>query len=113
MIADGMKNGEILRGPALEQRLVLALDGREPADARRDEHADARRDSSGVIVRPASSIANCDAAIAYWMKMSIFLTSFFSMNAQRVEVLDFARDARRELRRVELGDRRRCRSGRP
>src|SRR4051794_6048859 len=28
----------------------------------------------------ASSIANCDAAIASWMKMSIFLTSFFSMN---------------------------------
>ena len=27
MIADGMKNGEILRGPPLEQRLVLALDG--------------------------------------------------------------------------------------
>ena len=41
MMADGMKNGEILRGPALEQRLVLALDRREPADARRDEHADA------------------------------------------------------------------------
>ena len=30
--------------PALEIRLVLALDGAEAADARGDEHADARRD---------------------------------------------------------------------
>ena len=35
MMADGMKNGETLRGPPFEQRLVLALDGAEPADARR------------------------------------------------------------------------------
>ena len=34
-----------LARPALEQRLVLALDGGEPADARRDEDADARRRS--------------------------------------------------------------------
>ena len=35
---------------------------------------------SGVIGSFASSIANCEAAIAYWMKTSIFLTSFFSTN---------------------------------
>ncbi len=35
---------------------------------------------SAVICSFASSMANCDAAIAYWMKTSIFLTSFFSMN---------------------------------
>ena len=62
------------------QRLVLALDGAEPADARGDEHADARARCPGVTVSRASSIANCDAAIANWMKTSIFLTSFFSMN---------------------------------
>jgi hypothetical protein len=28
----------------------------------------------------ASSIANCEAAMANWMKTSIFLTSFFSRN---------------------------------
>jgi hypothetical protein len=32
------------------------------------------------MTRPASSIANCEAAMAYWMKTSIFLTSFLSMN---------------------------------
>src|SRR5438105_5328380 len=35
---------------------------------------------SGVIVSFASSTANCDAARAYWMKTSIFLTSFLSTN---------------------------------
>ena len=34
MMADGMKNGEMRRGPPSRQRLVLALDGAEPADAR-------------------------------------------------------------------------------
>jgi hypothetical protein len=43
---------------------VLALDGREPADPRGDEDADPLA-SSGVMVSPESSIANCDAAIAY------------------------------------------------
>ena len=43
MMADGMKNGEILRGPPFEQRLVLALDGGEPADAGPDEDADVGR----------------------------------------------------------------------
>jgi hypothetical protein len=32
-----------------------------------------------VISSFESSIANCDAAMAYWMKTSIFLTSFFSI----------------------------------
>src|SRR5688572_31932432 len=34
------------------------------------------------MARPESSIANCDAAMAYWMKTSIFLTSFLSMNCR-------------------------------
>src|SRR5258705_3019232 len=34
-----------------------------------------------VISSRLSSIANCAAAIAYWMKRSIFLTSFFSRKA--------------------------------
>src|SRR6188474_2495166 len=37
--------------------------------------------SCGVIVNPESRIANSDAAMAYWMNASIFLTSFLSMNA--------------------------------
>ncbi len=39
-MAAGMKNGLILRGPALQQGFVLALDGREPADAAADVDAD-------------------------------------------------------------------------
>ena len=35
MMDAGMKNGEMRRGPPLMSCLVLALDGRESADARR------------------------------------------------------------------------------
>jgi hypothetical protein len=41
MIAAGMKNGEIRRGPPVDQLGVLALDGRESADAAADEDAHA------------------------------------------------------------------------
>jgi hypothetical protein len=34
---------------------------------------------AGVIASFESSMANCAAAIAYWMKRSIFLMSFFSI----------------------------------
>src|SRR6266851_396878 len=80
MIADGMKKGEILRGPPSSRALCSRSIVVNPPipDAM---NTPTRRDSSGVMVSPESSIANCDAAIAYWMKMSIFLTSFFSMNA--------------------------------
>ena len=37
----GMKNGEMRRGPVFEQRLVLALDHFESADAAADVDADA------------------------------------------------------------------------
>src|SRR5262245_17520887 len=80
MIAEGMKNGEILRGPPSSSALCsrsMVVNPPMP-DAMKTPTRGAR---SGVISRRASSIANCDAAIAYWMKMSIFLTSFFSMNA--------------------------------
>src|SRR3954470_4503749 len=80
MIADGMKNGEILRGPPSSRALCsrsMVVNPPIPEAM----NTPTRRDSAGVMVRPESSIANCDAAIAYWMKMSIFLTSFFSMYA--------------------------------
>src|SRR5437867_13264616 len=79
MIADGMKNGEILRGPPSSSALCsrsMVVNPPMP-DAM---NTPARGPSSGVITNPESSIANCDAAIAYWMKTSIFLTSFLSMN---------------------------------
>src|SRR6185503_13638413 len=79
MMADGMKNGELLRGPPSSSALCSRSMVVNPPipDAM---NTPIRRDSSGVTVSVASSIANCDAAIAYWMKTSIFLTSFFSRN---------------------------------
>src|SRR3984893_4895961 len=78
MIADGMKNGEILRGPpsssALCSRSIVV---NPPMPEAMNTPTDGA--STDVTTRPASSTANCDAAIAYWMKTSIFLTSFFSM----------------------------------
>src|SRR5438105_2978448 len=80
MMAEGMKNGEILRGPPSSSALCSRSIVVNPPipDAM---NTPARGARSAVTFSRASSIANCDAAIAYWMKMSIFLTSFFSMNA--------------------------------
>src|SRR5437773_3916862 len=80
MMADGMKTGEILRGPPSRSALCSRSIVVNPPipDAMKTPVRGAR---SGVNSSRESSIANCDAAIAYWMKMSIFLTSFFSMNA--------------------------------
>src|SRR5262245_45865156 len=78
MIADGMKNGEILRGPPSSSALCSRSMVVNPPipEAMNTPTFGA---SAGVICSRASSMANCDAAIAYWMKTSIFLTSFFSM----------------------------------
>src|SRR5216684_3476664 len=80
MMAEGMKNGEILRGPpsrsALCSRSIVVNPPMPDA-----MNTPTRGPSAGVTSSCESSIANCEAAIAYWMKMSIFLTSFFSMNA--------------------------------
>ena len=80
MMAEGMKNGETLRGPPLSsascsRSMVMNPPMPEPM----------KTPMSGAFVRgdrraPQSSIANCEAAMAYWMKRSIFLISFFSMN---------------------------------
>src|SRR6266853_1330827 len=80
MMAEGIKNGEILRGPPLSSAMCsrsIVVNPPMP-DAM---YTPTRGASSGVNVNAASSTANCDAAIAYWMKTSIFLTSFFSTNA--------------------------------
>jgi hypothetical protein len=79
MIAEGMKNGEILRGPpfssaSCSRSMVMNPPMPDPI------YTPTFGALSAVICSFESSIANCDAAIAYWMKRSIFLTSFFSMN---------------------------------
>ena len=95
MIADGMKNGEILRGPpsssALCSRSIVMNPPMPDPMNDADVAARSRRDLS-----PESSIANCAAATAYWMKRSIFLTSFFSINCSGSKPLTSRRDLRRE-----------------
>ena len=79
MIEAGMKNGEMRRGPPSSSALCsrsIVLNPPMP-DAM---NTPTRVAMSGVTFSRASSTANCEAAIANWMKTSIFLTSFFSMN---------------------------------
>src|SRR5260221_10467077 len=86
MMAEGMKNGEIFRGPPASSALCsrsIVVNPPMP-DAMKTP---SRGASSGVTFRPESSIANCAAAIAYWMKTSIFLTSFFSRNRSGSKLL--------------------------
>jgi hypothetical protein len=80
MIADGMKNGEILRGPPSSSALCSRSIVPNPPMPDPIETPTFGA-ISGVTANCASSIANCDAAIAYWMNGSIFLTSFFSMKS--------------------------------
>ena len=73
-----MKNGEMRRGPPSSSALCsrsMVLNPPMP-DAM---NTPTRVAISGVTVNRASSTANWDAAIANWMKTSIFLTSFLSM----------------------------------
>jgi hypothetical protein len=78
MMAEGMKNGEILRGPPSRSALCSRSIVVNPPipDAM---NTPTRGAIAGVTSSFASSTAKCDAAMAYWMKMSTFLTSFFSM----------------------------------
>src|SRR5436853_2849883 len=73
MMAEGIKNGEIFRGPpsssALCSRSIVVNPPMPDA-----MNTPVRVLRGGVISRWESSIANWEAAIAYWMKTSIFLT---------------------------------------
>ena len=80
MMAAGMKNGEMRRGPpSRNARCSRSIVVNPPIPEAMNTPT--RGPSAGVIVSFASSTANCEAAIAYWMKTSIFLTSFLSTNA--------------------------------
>ena len=79
IMAAGMKNGEIRRGPPSSSALCsrsIVLNPPMP-DAMKTP---VRVACSGLTVSFASAIANSVAAIASWMKTSIFLTSFLSTN---------------------------------
>jgi hypothetical protein len=66
MMADGMKNGEIFRGPPSSSALCSRSMVVNPPipDAMKTP---TRGAYSSDTFRPASSTANCEAAIAYWM----------------------------------------------
>ncbi len=79
MMDAGMKNGEIRRGPPSMSALCsrsMVLNPPIP-DAM---NTPTRVAMSSVTDTPASSMANWEAAMAYWMKTSIFLTSFLLTN---------------------------------
>ena len=79
MIAEGMKKGEILRGPPLSRALCsrsMVLKPPIPEAMKTPTSVP----SPPFVGSPASRNANSDAAIAYWMKTSIFRTSFFDKN---------------------------------
>src|SRR3954453_19442544 len=79
MIDAGMKNGEIRRGPPSRRALCsrsMVLNPPMPEAMK----TPTRAAFASVTVTAASSIAHCAAAIAYWMKTSIFLTSFLFTN---------------------------------
>ena len=74
-----MKNGEIFRGPPSSSALCSRSMVANPPipEPMKTPTCGA---FSGVMARPESAMANCEAAIAYWMKTSIFLTSFLHKN---------------------------------
>jgi hypothetical protein len=79
MMAAGMKNGEIRRGPPSSSALCsrsIVLNPPIP-DAMKTP---VRVACSGLTFSVASFMANSVAAIASWMKTSIFLTSSLSTN---------------------------------
>ena len=104
MIADGMKNGEILRGPPSSSALCsrsMVVNPPMP-DAM---NTPTRGACSGVIgsagvvhreLRRGDRVLDEDVHL-----LDVFLLD----ELQRIEPLHLARDLRRELRRVELGDR--------
>src|SRR5260221_10365204 len=66
MIAEGMKKGEIFRGPPSRNALCsrsMVVNPPMPEAMK----TPTRVSFAGVIGRPASAIANSDAAIANWM----------------------------------------------
>jgi hypothetical protein len=81
MMADGMKKGEMRRGPP--SRYALCSRSIVPNPPMPEAMKTPTRGAScGVIAKQESRIANSDAAMAYWMNASIFLTSFLSTNAR-------------------------------
>src|SRR5579862_6063857 len=77
-IADGIKKGEILRGPP-SSKAVCSRSMMSNPPMPEPMCTPTRSSFSGVIWRADIFIASSEAASARWMKRAIFFTSFFSM----------------------------------
>src|SRR5579864_4065853 len=103
MMADGIKNGEIRRGPP-SIRFVCSRSMISNPPMPEPMWTPTRSSFSGVIFRPDICIASSAAAIAKWMKRPIFLTSFFFDVLQRVEVFHLGGDLAGEVAGIEAAD---------
>ena len=103
MIAEGMKKGEILRGPPSSSARCsrsIVLNPPMPEAMK----TPTRGPSGWSVFSPASHRAKSDAAMAYWDKDVHFLDVFLVDEREWVEPLDFAGYLRREVGRVETSD---------
>src|SRR4029077_5440284 len=92
-----------LAGPAVEQRLVLALDRAEPADAGPDRDADVRRDLGrhGELRVIHRELRRRNRVLDERVHL---LDVLLLDEVQRLEAADLAGNTRRELRDVEPAD---------
>ena len=100
MMVAGMKNGEMRRGPVLQQVLVFALDDFKSADAAADIDADALRVLLGDL--EAAGAQRIQHRRDTHLDEAAHLLDFFLLDeAGRIEMLDLARDPAVERRRIE------------
>ena len=103
MMADGMKKGEIFRGPPARSALCSRSMVCEPADAGADEDADVGR----VVGRDAQArVVHRELRRRYGeLNEDVHLLDVFLLDeVQRVESLDLRGNLRRVPGDVELGD---------
>ena len=98
MMAAGMKNGEILRGPPSSRLHVLALDDVESADAGADVDADPLGVFRSDFRGRTSCIASSRGRDRQVDEAAHLLEFFFFDELERIEVLDLGGDAGRESR---------------
>ncbi len=100
----GNEEGRDAARPPFEQLAVFALDGAEPADARRDVHADVVGVGGGNR-KPSVADGEVRRGDRELNEDVHLLDVFLFEELQRVERLDLARDARGKLRGVEVRNR--------
>ncbi len=103
MMVAGIKNGEMRRGPSFDQRLVLALDHFESADAAADIDADLflvlRRHFQAGVFEGELRRRNGE------LDEAPHLLNFFFLDVTgRIETFDLSRNPAGKRRGIELGN---------